>query len=161
MSYSFSCIGPDDELRIRDEHSFLGRQLGEVIRLAEADDRKGCELVWALFTRELEQHMLYEENLLFPAFARTGVGPEMWASRLRADHEELRRQCRTLGNAILQPTLLVEPFPYLACKLVEHQEREGRVLYPWLACLSPAQASWGAQRLVVPPPDYGESPPAR
>jgi hemerythrin superfamily protein len=145
MSYPFSSFGPDDEPRLRDEHAFLERQLAEVIRLAEAGDRIGYESIWDLFTRELEHHMRYEENLLFPAFRRTGVTPDLWARQLRADHDELRRQYRSLGSASLQPTLLLEQLRQLARMLLDHKEREGLVLYPWLASLSPSRAAWGGE----------------
>ena len=65
MNYSFYCIGPDDVLRLRDEHSFLERQLAEIIVLAAANRAKDCGASWELFTSELQRHMQYEENLFF------------------------------------------------------------------------------------------------
>jgi iron-sulfur cluster repair protein YtfE (RIC family) len=146
MSFAYSCIGPDDEARIRDEHAFLVRQLEEVTRLAAADDRGACEVIWEVFVREMEQHMRYEESLLFPSFDRSGLAPDRWTERLRAEHEELRGQCRALGSELHHPVLCIERLHDLARTLLTHKEREGRLLYPWLASLSRPQPLWGGMR---------------
>ena len=94
MNYTFYCIGPDDVPRLRDEHSFLSRQLAEVIALAAADRPKDCDVSWELFARELQRHMQYEENLLFPAFAKRGTAEQRGIELFRAAHEELRNPCQ-------------------------------------------------------------------
>jgi iron-sulfur cluster repair protein YtfE (RIC family) len=142
MMYSVFCIGPDDVPRLRDEHSFLARQLAEVIQLAVSDQHPGSEVAWTIFARALEEHMRYEENRLFPAFVKSGDTAPAWADRFRADHEGFRRLCRVLGDALLDPLAKLETLRLLASQLVEHKDREGLVLYPWLCGLTPARLAW-------------------
>ena len=106
MNYSFYCIGPDDVLRLRDEHSFLERQLAEVMTLATENRPKDCAVSWELFTSELQRHMQYEENLFFPAFAKIGT-----TERLRSE--------------LAQPTLNLMLLRELADRLSTHKEQEG------------------------------------
>ena len=151
MNYSFYCIGPDDVLRLRDEHSFLERQLAEIIVLAAANRAKDCGASWELFTSELQRHMQYEENLFFPAFAKIGAAERLRSEQFRVEHEELRLLCHRLSSALAQPSLNLELLRELAARLAFHKEQEGLVLYPWLGSLAPYRPSWEVMRLVVTP----------
>lgn len=147
----YSCIGPDDVPRLRDEHAFFERQLAEVIQLAAAGQRKGCELSWEVFSRDLERHMQYEENLLFRPFAKLGPVEHLWTELLHTEHQEFRRLCQTLSSEFVQLSLNVELLRELAGKLTVHKEREGQALYPWLGSLAPPRLSWERVRHGITP----------
>lgn len=139
MSYPDACVGPDDEPRLRDEHAFLERQLAKAIVLAEADDWQGFELRWEVFMTTLEQHLKYEETQIFPAFAKSEGASQLDVRRICNEHEELRKEVRFLDALSQQPELFIEQLRCLARTLQAHKEKEGRMLYPWLASLRVSQ----------------------
>lgn len=156
MNYSFYCIGPDDVLLLRDEHSFLERQLAEVITLAAANRPTDCEVSWELFISELQRHMQYEENLFFPAFAKIGTAERLRSELFRVQHEEFRSRCHILGSELAQPTLNLVLLRELADSLSSHKEQEGLALYPWLGTLAPHRLSWEVMRLIIAPVSRSE-----
>ncbi len=151
MNYPFA-VGAQDVPRLREEHAFSGRQLAEVSRLARAGQAEQCELIWEVFVRDLEQHMQHEEDLFLPAFAKTGVAPDLWASQLRAEHKELRSRCQTISSELAAPAAALTSLHELERQLLEHTERESLVLYPWLATVgSPQQPFWRPHLTVAAP----------
>lgn len=136
---SGQCLGTgrDDEPRLRDEHAFLERQLAEAITLAEADDWQGFELKWEAFTIALEQHMQYEENQIFPAFAKSSSDANLETQRLRAEHQNARKEVKFLDTVYQVSDLFIEQLRYLSQALHAHREQEDRVFYPWLSALQP------------------------
>lgn len=151
MNYPF-VVGAEDIPRLREEHAFSGRQLAEVARLLEAGQAGQCELIWEVFVRDLEQHMQHEEELFLPAFARTGVGPDLWASQLRAEHKELSSRCQAISDELASPAVALPFLHELSRQLIEHSEREGLVLYPWLATVRASQRPfWQPHPAVAAP----------
>lgn len=150
MNYPFS-VGAQDIPRLREEHAFAGRQLAEVCRLARAGQAGQCELIWEVFVRDLEQHMQQEEDQFLPAFAKTGVAPDLWASRLRAEHKELRSRCQKISSELAAPAVALTSLQELERQLLEHTERESLVLYPWLTTVCAPQP-FSRPRLTVAAP---------
>ena len=150
MNYAYACIGPDDEPRLRDEHAFLERQMAEVIKLERAGDLKGSQLIWNIFARELEQHMQYEENLLFPAFAANGEVDAALIHRLRAEHMRLRSLCRALSDSGMHPADRGDQLAELARAIQSHTRGEQTTLFPWLNSLRRAKSAWSKLRLSAP-----------
>lgn len=137
MSGQYLCPGRDDKARLCDEHSFLERQLGEAISFAEADDWQGFERRWESFISALEQHMQYEENQVFPAFAKTSAAASQATKELCTAHARARSEVKFLDGISQVPDLFIEQLRYLAQVLREHREQEDRALYPWLDALPP------------------------
>lgn len=146
MNYPFA-VGAEDIPRLREEHAFSGRQLAEVARLLQAGQAEQCELIWEVLVRDLERHMQHEEELFLPAFAKTGVGPDLWASQLRAEHKELSSRCQALGGELANPAVALPALHELERQLIEHTERESLVLYPWLATVCAARRPLWQPRL--------------
>lgn len=151
MNYPFA-VGAEDIPRLREEHAFSGRQLTEVRRLAQAGRPQQCELIWEVFVRELERHMQHEEELFLPAFAKSGFAPDQWASHLRAEHKEILRCCQAIGDQLVGRTQtaaeLSASLADLDRQLLEHTEREGLVLYPWLAEVASSRPLFWRPRLA-------------
>jgi hemerythrin-like domain-containing protein len=141
MSGPCLCSGRDDEPRLRDEHSFLERQLEEAIALAEADDWQGFELKWEAFMSALEQHLKYEENQIFPAFAKSSAAANLEVKQLRTAHASIREEVKFLDGETQLPDLFIEQLQYLVQVLHTHKDQEEHVLYPWLSSLQPAITS--------------------
>lgn len=94
------------------------------------------------FALALTRHMDWEEQILFPAFARK-VGPDSEPSidTMRLQHEEFKRQIEDLrrcpaGDRALRRNLeevLVE-------SLADHNKAEEDYIYPWIdGALDPAE----------------------
>ena len=147
MSFAYPGLGPDDAPRLRDEHAFLERHLGEVIAQAEANDWAGFEINWEAFMSALTQHIKYEESLLLPAYAKSGSAAKRETKRLRTEHESILGQVKFLDGESQLPDILIEQLRYLAKALRKHQEQEERGLYPWLASLRPAENSQAVNKL--------------
>ncbi len=142
MEYVYQVIGPDDEPRLRDENAYLDRLLIELIHHAHAEDWRSCESIYALFSSEVEQHMRYEECLLFPSYMKTQIAAEGWVDALRAEHQELRHQMQELLVGIQQRTCCAERLERFATHIRDHHARESRIFYPWMAALPAAAAQW-------------------
>lgn len=137
MSRIPSSSKPDEELRLRDEHSFLERRLEEAIVLAEADDWAGFETHWSAFMEALADHTRYEESLLLPSFARSGTHASKEADQLRDEHRSLAKDVEVLDQESQQPDFFIEQLRHLLQRLQTHRQREERTLYPWLPALHP------------------------
>ncbi len=151
MTYVFQTVGSNDEPRLRDEHAYLDRLFQELIQHAEAAEWEECEERADLFAREMEQHMRYEENLLFPAYAKTSPAATEWTRRLCAEHADLRRRLELLRDDIKQRSLRSERCSYFVNRLREVGDREGDILYPWLASLAVPEPALSASWQPSPP----------
>lgn len=148
MNRSPACIGPDEELWLREEHAALERQLAEVLHLATSNDWPACALIWELLSRELELHIRHEEKLIFPTFAQSGLTASRWTEQFRSDHAEIRRECRALGCEPLPASLSLAHLHRFISTVLAHRECESLVLSPWLASVAPQRLSWG-MRLIA------------
>ena len=86
------------------------------------------------FASALTRHMEWEEQLLFPAFARK-VGPESGPSidTMRTQHEEFKRQIEEIrhcpiGDIVLRRNLV----EVLVESLADHNFAEEYYIYPWI-----------------------------
>lgn len=143
MSRALACIGPDEEPRLRDEHSFQERNLSDAIERAQAGDWVDFEVKWAIFRRAFDEHVRYEENLLFPAYAQSENAAKIDVGRLRAEHASIASEIKFLDGESQQPGLFIEQLRHLLDSMRAHHQREEKVIYPWLAQLSlQEEARW-------------------
>ena len=102
-------------------------------QLHAAMDEEGHPRAPALFealANELHLHILLEEELLLPQYE---LSSEHDASRIRAEHTELRLMLRELHRA-----LTGDGVDDLTRLLSEHTRHEEEVLFSWAdACLTP------------------------
>lgn len=79
------------------------QSLKETVNLLEPDEKKPREALQRLrnlhdyFTTQFAIHLDEEEITLFPLLERRSGSSEL-LSRLRAEHEDLRRKCERFGN---------------------------------------------------------------
>lgn len=83
---------------------------------------------WGQIEHQLYDHMMAEEQFLFPAYQRDE--PEN-AQDLRDQHAQLREQAGELGVAIQLHTVHSEQIQAFVAALREHGEREEASLYRW------------------------------
>ncbi|GLQ31944.1 hemerythrin domain-containing protein [Litoribrevibacter albus] len=87
---------------------------------------------WHLFKADLEDHLVMEENVLFPQFEEaTGMtqGPTMV---MRMEHQQMRSICSNLESALMSEDK--EAFLGLSDSLMvfiqQHNMKEEQMLYP-------------------------------
>lgn len=119
--------------RLSHDHRRFEREFDDLCRRAHSGDWRDLDEVWSAFGDELEAHLAFEENDLFPSFREQDAACGALADRLIGEHAEIRRLIESLGlqiqlKEIRPPT--IEAFVELMRK---HAAVENERLYPWLA----------------------------
>ena len=115
------------------EHTKLEQWFQEIAQRASSGDSRSCDEVWNDFTQQLENHMTFEENELFPRYARRGDAEAEIVAGLLAEHAEVRKQIEAIGVDLQLHLGNLDVFDGLFTKLRQHARRERETLYPWLA----------------------------
>ncbi len=119
------------DLRVLDEHhGALGRVLDDLQEEVRNGDR--CQLgePWALFEREVRDHMALEEESILPEYARAHPRE---AARIRDQHQRFRDLLVELGVETDLHCLRLDEITTLAAEFRAHAEREDETLYAWAA----------------------------
>jgi hemerythrin-like domain-containing protein len=113
-------------IALEEDHRHISSLLERLVVLLRADDRVGA--IKALRTAEevILAHLDGEEMFLLPALA-SAIPAE--ATRLRAEHAEIRRTLGELGLACELHTVRAEAVEAFCASLREHAEREEAILY--------------------------------
>jgi len=131
-------------------HSSLSTQHAQIERALDAVIAAGRGACWPLYRRYLAglregllQHMLFEEEALFPALEK---GAAAAVKALREDHAQLRRHLETLGAAAPEqdPAGCIAELRELAALLRSHHAAE--------MALDPQYAARPGPRLVLHEP---------
>ncbi len=109
-------------------HLRLERLFEEVLSTLNAGDARQACLLWSTLDRELTEHMALEERELLPRLAEHEPAA---VQKLRAEHDELRRDLAELGAGI-DLHRVTEPVAKLFFdRLHAHAAREDALLYRW------------------------------
>ncbi len=117
---------------LRREHAHLDRVFSDLVARANSGDWQECDVVWDGFASDLEAHMRFEEQRLFPDYRKIGAGAARTVEELTAAHAAVRRGLERIGVDIQLHLLRHETIEELVAALRAHAEREDRTLYPWL-----------------------------
>lgn len=123
---------PLDKRRLLDEHVRLDSQCAELISRTTAGDWRSCDAIWDTFSRNLERHMSYEEDELFPTYAKSSPAAALTVQQLDAEHTEFRQRLGTIGVDIQLHLVRVEVLKELVDLLLAHAQCEGQSIYPWI-----------------------------
>lgn len=123
---------PLEKRRLLDEHVQLDSQCAELISHTIMGDWRDCDSIWDTFSRNLERHMSYEEDELFPAYAKSSQAAALTVQQLDAEHTEFRQRLGTIGVDIQLHLVRVEVLQELVDLLLDHARREGQSMYPWI-----------------------------
>jgi uncharacterized protein (DUF2249 family)/hemerythrin superfamily protein len=113
-----------DRLEVIEEAAFRARERSEF---------GGAIATWADFSRGLQRHIRFEEELLFPLFEeRSGLSPEAGPTAvMREEHAEIRQILARIGEEIASPGAEAETARRrLSYALAEHNVKEEEILYP-------------------------------
>jgi iron-sulfur cluster repair protein YtfE (RIC family) len=121
-------------------HHRLDDMLDRVEIDVEAGNWSEARRGFALFRRELEEHMRLEEELLLPALgpaSQVGDGP---AFVMRGEHPQIRELLEVVEIALENEYPIGEVTDALEATLADHNLREERLLYPMFERLASAEA---------------------
>jgi iron-sulfur cluster repair protein YtfE (RIC family) len=120
------------------------RRLDDMLDRVEIDVEAGswseARRGFALFRRELEEHLRLEEELLLPALgpgSQVGDGP---AFVVRAEHPQIRELLEIVEIALENEYPIGEVTDALEATLADHNLSEERVLYPLFEQLATPEA---------------------
>jgi nucleotide-binding universal stress UspA family protein/hemerythrin superfamily protein len=121
--------------RHRDEHRELETLYAALVAAYESGDWIAVRRAYEELERALHAHLEHEEMDVFPSLG--GQHPDEVAELL-ADHAEIRARLDAVAMGIDLHIAGLGRAEDLLHTLRAHSTREERVLYPWLASLSPA-----------------------
>ncbi len=119
---------PSVQQTFNEHHRRLERLFEQLLATLRVGDSRECGLKWGTFERELTEHMALEEQMLFPRFGELEPAA---AARLRAEHEELRRDLADLGAAVDLHGISEAAAKAFFDRLRAHAAREDALLYRW------------------------------
>lgn len=124
---------PGEAAQLSEEHDRLERWFAELSMRAGTGEPRECDALWSQFTRQLEAHLAFEEQEVFPAYARQGPAEASRVEALRGEHAEIRRQADRLGLDLQLHLARADLIDRFLNSLREHAWNERMSLYPWLA----------------------------
>jgi len=105
-------------------------------------DIKRAESIFLFFKSELEQHIIWEENILFPIFERkTGIKGGGPTSVMRMEHIQIKNHLQEIKRK-LDAKKIQDPCKEEAAlfKVLEtHNQKEENILYPGIDNLTSEQ----------------------
>lgn len=127
--------------RLREDHSRFSRTFTDICERARGGDWRDLDAVWRAFTADIEAHLSFEEDELFPGFSEQSPTSRALVRRLTGEHGEIRRNLDVLGLQIQLKEIravTVEAFIEL---MRAHAALEDSHLYPWVAHAALAEAA--------------------
>ena len=123
------------------DHDRLGKIFEEFSNLKK-DDINRAKIFFSDFKTGLQQHIIWEEEILFPIFERetgmSGVGP---TAVMRMEHRQIENFLEEIGEKILEGELkgIDKAEVGLLEVLGSHNQKEENILYPEIDNLTSEQ----------------------
>lgn len=111
-----------------DDHARLKKLFAALVVAFRAEDREQCAALWTACDKSLEAHMLLEEQLILPEFAKADA---VEAAALAREHGEIRAALAELGIGVDLHCTSAEAVERFARALEEHAQREDGLMYRW------------------------------
>ncbi|MFO0576252.1 MAG: hemerythrin domain-containing protein [Polyangia bacterium] len=124
---------PPRAAQLSADHEQLERWFTELSMRAGTGEPRECDALWSEFTRQLEAHLAFEEQEVFPAYERKGPAEAARVQALRGEHAEIRRQADRLGLDLQLHLARADLIDRFLNSLREHAWNERMSIYPWLA----------------------------
>ncbi|MGF1510959.1 MAG: hemerythrin domain-containing protein [Myxococcota bacterium] len=119
--------------RLSLEHEELEGRFEEIHRQAHFGDWHDLEKSWPGFAKDLEEHLVFEEEELFPWFAAEAPEHAVIVERLKEEHEQIRRALEAFRLEIQLHVVRAETIDRFISALQAHAQTERQRFYPWLA----------------------------
>jgi hemerythrin-like domain-containing protein len=117
------------DFSMSEHHRDLEAHFERLVSQCQSGDlvERRCE--WALFERELGQHMELEETELLPRFKC--VHPAE-SAQILAEHAAIRASLAELGIGLDLRRLRADAINSFVGRVAAHARREDQLLYPWV-----------------------------
>ena len=115
------------------DHKRLDGIFNEFRRLKDRDLNKAGNL-FSDFKTGLERHIVWEEEILFPAFEdRTGMYSSGPTAVMRMEHRQIKEFLEEIQGRIQKQDLHTGEFEEALIRILsQHDQKEEAVLYPWI-----------------------------
>jgi iron-sulfur cluster repair protein YtfE (RIC family) len=135
---------------LQGHHRHLDDMLDRVEMAVEVGNWGESRRRFAVFRKDLEEHMRLEEELMFPSLeaatgSRRGPIPVM-----RAEHAEIIFALSAIELLIAEEQPVAEPLADLEARLAAHHLKEESVLYPMFERMAPQEAYAALAAEVTP-----------
>ena len=118
--------------RLRSDHNDFDRRFDEVCERARVGDWRDLDAVWRAFADDLEAHLAFEEEVLFPAYSHGSRERRELVRRLVGEHAAIRQLLEHIGVDIQLHTIRATTIEVFIDLMREHAAIENTELYPWL-----------------------------
>ncbi|MFZ6182792.1 hemerythrin domain-containing protein [Nannocystis pusilla] len=119
--------------RLHDEHVAFDQEFDDLSNFANAGAWGEVDAVWTGFTREIEDHFQFEQEQVFPGFARQSPECREMVDMLSAQHAKILQELESLGLQIQLHEIRAPTIERLVELMRKHAEVENTHIYPWLA----------------------------
>ena len=89
--------------------------------------------MWGALATDLEAHLAFEEDVIFPAYAKQSPACRDLVKRLVAEHAVIRELFEEIGVTIQLHAIRAWTIEVLVELLREHAAVENERIYPWVA----------------------------
>jgi regulator of cell morphogenesis and NO signaling len=117
-------------------------EIFEGFKKLKQDDIDGAKTLFLDFKAGLEQHIVWEEDILFPIFEEgTGMRDTGPTAVMRMEHRQIRSFLEEIGEKVLMGELqeIDEAKTGLLEVLGSHNQKEENILYPAIDSLTSEQ----------------------
>ena len=118
--------------RLHEDHVGFEREFDDLNNFARAGAWGEVDAVWTGFIREIEEHFRFEQEQVFPEFARRGPECREMVDTLSAQHAEILQALESMGLQIQLHEIRAPTIERLVALMRKHAEVENTHIYPWL-----------------------------
>lgn len=118
--------------RLHDDHVAFDQKFDDLCNFANAGAWDELDAVWTGFIRDIEDHFRFEEEQVFPEFARRSPESREMVDMLSAQHAEILQALESLGLQIQLHEIRAPTLARLVEMMRKHAEVENTDIYPWL-----------------------------
>jgi hemerythrin-like domain-containing protein len=129
----------DSDFSLPEHHHDLEEHYRRLMARCQDGDPVELRCEWALFERELNEHLELEEKELIPRFRRDWPAE---AAQICHEHEQIRGSLAELGIALDLHALRVPAVQAFVDLLRAHAGREEALFYPWVDEHSEQNPRW-------------------
>ena len=114
------------------DHIDFERRFEDVCERARLGDWHELDEVWGAFSADVKAHLRFEEDMLFPAFAKRGTEYRKLVQRFVVEHAVFRELLDEIANAIQLHVIRAWTIEVFLELMREHAAEENERLYPWV-----------------------------
>ena len=118
---------------MHDDHIAFDARFDELRARVLARDWPDLEEAWGSFSTDIESHLAFEEEVLFPAHAKRGAEHRALVQRLRTVHVAIRALIEEIRAAIHSHELRTWTIEVFIALMREHVAIENERIYPGIA----------------------------